>query len=34
MNENQFYGIFRKEKVDNLKIEIKIILDKKNTTEY
>ena len=33
MNENEFYGVFRKEKVDELKIQIDNILDGKNTSK-
>ena len=33
MNEKEFYGVFRKEKVDELKIQIDNILDGKNTSE-
>ena len=33
MNENEFYGVFRKEKVDELKIKIDDILDGKKISE-
>ena len=33
MNEDKFYGVFRKEKVDELKIQIDDILEGKNTSE-
>ena len=33
MDENEFYGVFRKEKIDELKIKIDGILDGKNTSE-
>ena len=33
MNESEFYGVFGKEKVDELKIKIDDILDGENTSE-